>query len=560
MSNSDDFQSRYHHSYAVEPRAGDQHAINAATAISQYVDKIYTLQQGMDEGAYKAFNSDKARELGVLLFGKFAVEDLIKSGVNAEAQPFLKQLDEAFQSLYLNLKKTPLKHVNALIDNANLWLKLPNDTIDNKEQAEKFCRSLHTILTIIQTRLSRLKGTTKFAVNLVVNTDTLSQQIGTLLTSIEKRSNELKADIAATPAPETLLRSDMPLQDEPQSLQEHLNAHFLQTSASNAPEEEKLTALENQLSAVIDGMSELITKRHEKVGIELTIQAIAKPVPALKPDLSLSQPSTDAQPEKRHLPPAIKKVYRMLFPKKEQTLPETALQPKDVTEDSIQNPLHSHSIAIAENPLINLKKNLAEKNLEIQGLQEKISKGNAPLAASLTNTSISELEAALTTIKSEKEAVVAYKKLANHIKTSTEKIKWVDGAIKKHDDWKVILSNLLAKLLSFFKTDTAIMIDEARQYIGTLASFKKQCETELAAFATNDTEHPILKQLGTQLGSAPSVPIDSAAKFKAMQKVYKEMIEKPPEHQSPQILSSLPDSKDIAKNDNLGNESTHRPQ
>ena len=451
--------------------------IKVAGSIRDFVNSkpLAGLKLEQKQPLYKEVNTDRPDLLrGTLLYGCFSVDDYSFSDhVSKDEKKLLDSLYESFMALYVGSDK-PVDHVEQLIEKATEWLKLPHDSLESRPEADKLCRSLYAILTIIDKSINSssfssmaLKAAARFALG-GAKFDALNSQITGTLGALERKSKALCAPVVLA-------------QTEPTSntLQTHFNTVFKQT-ISNGTTENELSQLEGKLTDMNNDLTDLIAQRKSEASTESA-------------GTSLKSNSNSTANEKTHLHPVLKKAYSMIVPKK---------------TTAVQEP-------------INEPTPLKEKNTEIPRLCKKISNNDGAFEACLVNASVPELEQVQQANLEVMKVVAESKSMLGHMK-NLEKINALDGFIDKHNDWKVRLSNLFSKLHSIFKSDSAKMIDEAQLFQRDLASLKNEYEASLAEHMGRHA--PILTELGVKI-ERPAVDVRTKQQFNELKDAYNKMLQ-----------------------------------
>lgn len=150
---------------------------------------------------------------------------------------------------------------------------------------------------------------------------------------------------------------------------------------------------------------------------------------------------------------------------------------------------------------------------DIEEITSLLADGHSAVKSSLKNTSIAILEQSLLpTNRSKQGVIVMYEGLVNTILEHRNKLKklegldqTVDAFIATYDSFLVTISLFLARYLgSFFKTNTADKIEQARSMKDQISQFKNGfeavCQTSLDAIKNNkEISQSIKNELATQL-------------------------------------------------------------
>ncbi|BCA94822.1 purine NTPase [Legionella antarctica] len=340
------------------------------------------------------------------------------------------------------------------------------------------------------------------------------------------------------------------------TVQDYFNDEFLDIIKSSNSGDKEIIMLEERMNKVIESINRLLLKRNKKEEIRVKIEKIQSLFNAFKEndkkirgrqycsDLlnsnyesfkllmdncngseklqlitkieQLNSPNLSKQMlySISRATAIITQVYRVFTPQKLQdtvitkipTLDsECKVRIKDLARACISTLNQEYSVTDREIAILNHQ--LSNENLEVEQLIAQESTANLVLLVK-ANTAA-------------RDALRQYRGVAEflndtvwHINVIKESTRVLDQFIHIHDGFLVRLSNLFAQISILFKSDTAAMIDRAREMKEHLAGFNGDYKNELAKELNRIMHHPDINQeLKTRLQQKIGIKLTSETRI-----------------------------------------------
>lgn len=285
----------------------EQHALNSALLISNYVNSVDNLEviKANAQKKYNDFNQYNSRSWGTAVFVKLFIDEAIAQLPETADKEIalLTHSSEVISSLYDNWKDNTRGNILALIGNIEKLFTLNSLPFIDKNQYKKFLLSSYMLFHIIQIAVTQIEKDwkTKIVISLFLDLEQIKPKIALFLLQIEKRMEQLKSersakemsDIVADPLKPfkdllserylkvlgiSPLRSAKPQRGlhnnkrpTPGGARFHLGVKPIKRSIHDS-----LAALEADIEKVSSGIFSLIEQRSKKVGFETKIEAVNK--------------------------------------------------------------------------------------------------------------------------------------------------------------------------------------------------------------------------------------------------------------------------------------------
>ena len=525
-------------------KADSEHKyIKSALLVNKYVHSVKQLEtikiefSSLHSKYYLKFNKYDRRAHGVLLFCKLEIEEALDQIPESSVteRKLLTDLDNILEHFYHNSRNNIAERIDLLIASAKQLLELNEDQFVDKKQAKRLCFDLYTFLSIGNLALNNLNMAQRLFVNTVVNLDKVKQEVTLLLRMTEKKVEQLD---------KLLLREQIPQQKKPaplkKTLQEYFNQRYL-ALMNGKSEAHDLHALEKNLDEVTKDLHRLIIKRKKKNEVILKIKKIQdlfnvldnndKKIRGREYLLDLIDANKDSfnalmnqsNSSKKRLLNA--KIEQLKNPDFYQNLSSKILYgmswassmmaeayryyaPPEMQQASakIFSTLDSEcKLELKEltlECLFTLNEKLDDTNKEIDKLTCHLSRGDKEFNNLLANESVEGLGLLLKANNAVKDALRDYKRIAKSLEDTVLYLNIIgesnDGLtafIQTHDGFFVRLSNFFADIWSIFKSDTAAMIDSAREMQGQLSEFELIYKKELADGMNAIKNNPDINQV-----------------------------------------------------------------
>ncbi|KTD29388.1 hypothetical protein [Legionella maceachernii] len=494
--------------------AAESNQLKTAIAISEYIDhtSLEDIKADLldsDSPQFEEFNKHSKRSMGTLAFARLAIFDYLEnlSATNEENQ-VIRMVLQSIESLYEDPYHNTKENIEQLIDAFKRWLKECVDKNPNKTQVKEACKSIYTVLKIIDITMGSIPRWIKLAARTAgINVNALHEKVKKLISTTEERIKLLERQVALrnlsantdSSSPQSLIdyialidwkivnNLAIPLSERIEALLQRTQSipsdlMFLQEafdleqllSKQKTNAEALLLALKENNQQVTGRLYilDFITKNRKKFDELIT--------------------SSDDTKDKRELLEKLEEIahpslYRKAVSSIQYTsstmmfLPTSLLRyasPK--LTQSVSNYLPDTLDSAAKINLENVIKTYLEKKsseLEtvrkrIKDRSEKIAQGDKALEQLLLNCELIELANAAKALSDSKEnkiqALVQFQELWRLVENGKRALvlteeydSEIDALIEKHDGFMVKLSNFLANFFFFFKSETAQTIDNA---------------------------------------------------------------------------------------------------
>ena len=516
--------------------------INSALLVSDYVNSIQHIDtikkdfSSCESKPYQAFNLYEERAYGVLLYCKLKIDATVEqiSPTAMTVKPLLIELNRILEGIYDDPMSNSSQKLDNFIKTIKLILTINPELIGDKNLAMSLYFDLYVLLSVIFLSINELNWLQKLAVNAVINIDSGVKEITLLRRMAETKAWQLSRLIGLTPnstvarvpavlCPESVrTSSDANVKRNP--IQEHFNQDFLRLIKIKGSGELALSLLEEKINGIKEGINRLIIKRNKKEEIRLKIERVQ----AL---IHLIEENDKKESDKHSLITLINsnlELFHVLLEKGNQitreqlvekvkqfntpdfysTLPSQVLYgmgritswlsvlyrsyiPQRV-QDKVAASLSNAERDFKHQVYDLAKEKIAALNLENTNIDEDIAKLNYQLSdgrgeleeliARETTANLSDLAKTNTAVK---VALHEYRRISSfllgavwHFHVIRESSAVLGQFIQEHDGFLVKLSNFLAQIFSFFKSDTAMMIDKASEMKKNLMSLEQEYRTE----------------------------------------------------------------------------------
>ena len=508
----------------------EQSYINTALIAGNYLGSVTTTDAIKTEFSspqsviYNELNKYGARGLGLILYVKLEVDEALENipATGILERNLLTDLLHILIEIYDKPRNNTTDKIHKLIACIKQLLALNAELFADKERVNVLFIDIYMVLSIINLALNKLTIAHRIAASPFISIDKMKQEITSLMLKTEKRVEQLNRLIveqnqAQTP---TLIVS--------KTTQDFFNERFLKLlkRGSNRDDGQQSSILENTLSGVTQALNRLIVKRNKKVEITVKIQQIQallkeeerneKKTRGRKLFLDLidsNQELFDALMsnisgfKKKQLADKIEQLSTQgLYQKMTTRLKTGAHWVSSVISDAylnlVQQQTKDSSAKVSltlDNECTVILKDLAEDCLftlnqkgldtqkEIDRLTHYLSDGVIELEQRLSNESIDNLSLLFKANKAAKETMSHYRRISRssedkvlYLRVIQESNSALTSFIQTHDGFLVQLSNFFANISSIFKSDTAAMIDKAREMKARLEHFESIYQQALA--------------------------------------------------------------------------------
>lgn len=510
--------------------------IDSALLVSDYVssikqlDTIKTDLSSVQSSKYIALNQEGQLGFGVLLYCKLQIEealDLMPSAGVIERQA-LTDLKNLCSEIYDDARRNIDKKINDCIAQAKKLLEQNPALFMDKKQAKSLFFDLYTLLNIVNLSLNNLNLLQRIAASALVNLDQIKKEIASLLHKTEVKVKQLDKLLVELP------KTNNPLFTK-KTIQDHFNNSVLAVLKTDVHEDHQIILLEKIMNEGIKGINRLISKRSKKIEITSILQKIQELLNSVEENdnkirgrkyfldligsnlesfnalmnnlngykkIQLTDKIIQLKTPNLYQKLSSKVLYGMSWATTLVTVTYRYVAPQTMQEViSAQMPLtidgecKAQLKDLARDCLFSLNQQLMVTDREIDKLTHQLSNGDIELKQLIINESSDNLIFLAKANSVAKEAIIEYRrisKMLNHTVLCLKVIKESNSAltlfIQAHDGFLVMLSNLFAKISLIFKSDTAAMIDSAREMNDQLAIFELEYNNKLSR-GLNAIEH-----------------------------------------------------------------------
>ena len=505
--------------------AAEQQNLDVALLISEYVNSVDNLGIIKAEAAtkFRDFDQYKSRTLATAVFTKLFIDEAIAQlpETAAKEKAVLINLSTILTHLYDNWKNDPAKNIASLIDNIEQLIAIGTLPFTEKKQYKIFIFSSYLVFQITKLTLDNMDWSVQMMASLILNIEQMKLKMAYFLQKIEEKEKKLEqidqreagsnnVEHAPLKSIKDLLNkryhkvlSNTPLLPERSKLSIHPGKKPIKRSILTS-----LAELETDIDKVSSGIRSLIEQKNEKAEIEAKIKSMVRLVSAaeendrkitgrkyfldfieshselyqallantddsskiqliekieqLKKALASPDLSSGVINGLSWVAAPLTVVYRTAAP---QTV-------QDVISSTLPTTLDSDCKAklkeLAQVCLSDLKIKLEKKERQIAAINNRFFHQDEKLKQLIADESSEQLAVLQKTNDAMKEAVQASSTLLVRVKENLhflndlkDKRETLKEFIRLHDVIFVKICNFLAQFFSFFKTETAQMIDQA---------------------------------------------------------------------------------------------------
>ena len=462
------------------------------------------------------------RSFGSVAFCRLVIEEsmeLMPDTASDDIQ-ILMDLRNILGELYDNPRKNTVNNANLLIGHIQKLLARTIEDVTQLKQTRSLCFSLYYILKLLKVGIDNLSDWKKIALNAFIDLGKIIQDTTVLAELTEEKIAQI--DLAL----EQLKIEEAKKIDSDKTLQDYFNERFAAVFMAEEREDRTFLNLRSSLDELNDGISSLIAARNTQHEITVNIPKIQSLLSTLLENdqrvigrhyfLELVNNTQDSFNVLMEHTKGIKKnqliekmnqlkapgilqnlssklLYGMSWATSIFTVGYRLVTPSSL-QDSIAKKIPSTLDAqckaelkiLAMDYLTELKRQSIEVQNQITSLEEHLSRGDAVLKKMINHASTERLSEVLTANHAVANAFSEYRRISfsllqkNHFLTSfKETHSQICDFIQQHDGWLVKLSNFLAQFFTFFKSETALLIDRARALKHNLVSFETEYRKEV---------------------------------------------------------------------------------
>ncbi|HII0663611.1 TPA: Dot/Icm T4SS effector Lem20 [Legionella pneumophila] len=505
-----------------EKAKSEQAYIKTVPLVEEYIKSFDTLAELRNDVAnpnsekIKKMDAHKRRTLGVLLYAKLKLDEVIEkiSDSDSQEKDLLIELNNTLSKAYDNPKSDAKNRVKILIETTEQLLDIQHHSYP--QLAKELCADLYALLCIAKRSLKK----NEILASWFIDVHEINKKMEELLAKTEEKVESLDKILSEK------LNESLETSQKDRTIQEHFNERFTEILSGDEKQRTKLDKLKMNLKEVAEGLSGIVGLRKEKATIGEKIKKIEALLKTVEEndkkvtgrqyflDLLASHKdhfntlmSTEGGELKKQL---AAKIEQLKNPDFYQTVSSTLLWGaswatslgtviyRQITPQAVQDRVSAYVPAtldseakallqeLARQQLIELKKQHNLKRDELVQRYSQLSSGSPELEKLITNATSDHLEQIAATTETSK-VLDGYDQIEIKLKDNVEKLKGnqltrkqLSDFIEKNDTWIVKLSNWLAENIhEIFKSDTARMIDKARKAQQKLGEFERQYQTEI---------------------------------------------------------------------------------
>ncbi|WP_457607566.1 Dot/Icm T4SS effector Lem20 [Legionella pneumophila] len=506
-----------------EKAKSDQAYIKTVPLVEEYIKSFDTLAELRNDVAnpnsekIKKMDAHKRRTLGVLLYAKLKLDEVIEkiSDSDSQEKDLLIELNNTLSKAYDNPKSDAKNRVKILIETTEHLLNIEHHSYP--QLAKELCADLYALLCIAKRSLKK----NEILASWFIDVHEINKKLEELLAKTEEKVESLDKILSEK------LNESLETSPKDRTIQEHFNERFTEILSGDEKQRTKLDKLKMSLKEVAEGLSGIVELRKEKATIGEKIKKIEALLKTVEEndkkvtgrqyflDLLASHKdhfntlmSTEGGELKKQL---AGKIEQLKNPDFYQTVSSTLLWGaswatslgtviyRQITPQAVQDRVSAYAPAtldseakallqeLARQQLIELKKQQSLKRDELVQRYSQLSSGSPELEKLIINATSDHLEQIAAATTETSKVLDGYDQIEIKLKDNVEKLKGnqltrkqLSDFIEKNDTWIVKLSNWLAENIhEIFKSDTARMIDKARKAQQKLGEFERQYQTEI---------------------------------------------------------------------------------
>lgn len=506
-----------------EKAKSEQAYIKTVPLVEEYIKSFDTLAELRNDVAnpnsekIKKMDAHKRRTLGVLLYAKLKLDEVIEkiSDSDSQEKDLLIELNNTLSKAYDNPKSDAKNRVKILIETTEHLLNIEHHSYP--QLAKELCADLYALLCIAKRSLKK----NEILASWFIDVHEINKKLEELLAKTEEKVESLDKILSEK------LNESLETSPKDRTIQEHFNERFTEILSGDEKHRTKLDKLKMSLKEVAEGLSGIVELRKEKATIGEKIKKIEALLKTVEEndkkvtgrqyflDLLASHKdhfntlmSTEGGELKKQL---AGKIEQLKNPDFYQTVSSTLLWGaswatslgtviyRQITPQAVQDRVSAYAPAtldseakallqeLARQQLIELKKQQSLKRDELVQRYSQLSSGSPELEKLIINATSDHLEQIAAATTETSKVLDGYDQIEIKLKDNVEKLKGnqltrkqLSDFIEKNDTWIVKLSNWLAENIhEIFKSDTARMIDKARKAQQKLGEFERQYQTEI---------------------------------------------------------------------------------
>lgn len=515
--------------------------LDTALLMADYVERVDSLERlkadfaHVNSEQFVKLNQYSVRPLGALIYCKFIIAESLEENTAEFIQErrLFETVNDVLDVIFDDPRKNALANVGNLINNTQAILSINIDEIADKQSAKLRCFAVYTMCSILNLEIAKLSGVLKMLVTSLIDLDKIQKDLALIMTKVEEmlvRLEQWEKEFAHAQKNAHIIQK---------TVQQQFNDRFIGVLATEEPNHVKVTKILLNTDELIENLSGLINAREQQkelAGISdkvrtflLSVDENNRKVRGRKYFLDLMNEYIEAfnlimnsasefkkeqlnsKIERLKKPVGFEKItsnllygiswvtsvftvaYRWSVP---QPIQKTIAAKLPATLDS---QCKSSIQELAREYQVSLRAQSDEANKRINEKNQLLSHADPELTRLICKESTEDLKVILQAYNQIKSSVNEYKSLSSLLKGKAGQLAPLQNThhilsefIKHHDGWLVKLSNFLAQLWSVFKSDTAAMIDSARDLQNKLKQFETGYKNEVSKQINEIGAHPVL--------------------------------------------------------------------
>jgi hypothetical protein len=508
--------------------SSEQGIFDTSVLIEDYLAGVNDLSQIKSDFAdastehFKKLNVYGWRAFGAVVYCKLIIEESIDllSQTATEESELLSEFKKILAEIFDTPRKNPVHNSSRMIEITKQLLARKVEDITDLKQARILCFTLYFTLTLLYAGIESLSDWKRLAINAFVDLEKIKRNTTELLKQAEETNRILDTALAEEKVKESSIHHEI-------TVQKYFNERISNIFSQEDKEDRLFIKLHASLEDIADGLTAVIAARTK---LQVTIQNSQKlqtflreliandlKVTGRKYFLDLIDSSRESFKLLMDLSNGFKKdqlvlsINQLKNPGVMQSISSNVLYGmswatslitiayraslNQTAQDSIEEKIPStfdsqckaELKALVRECLTGLERKVIDTQNEINESTLQLAKRNLELKKLIEHESDEQLDKLLQANHAIGQALSEYRRISFTLKQKgyflsqfKETYTVLRIFIETHDGWMVQLSNFFAQFLSFFKSDTARLVDNARELNKKLVSFESEYRKEVS--------------------------------------------------------------------------------
>lgn len=508
--------------------SSEQGIFDTSVLIEDYLASVNDLSQIKSDFAdastehFKKLNVYGWRAFGAVVYCKLIIEESIDliSETATEERELLSEFKKILAEIFDTPRKNPVHNSSRMIEITKQLLARKVEDITDLKQARILCFTLYFTLTLLYAGIESLSDWKRLAINAFVDLEKIKRNTIGLLKQAEETNRILDTALAEEKVKESSIHHEI-------TIQNYFNERISNLFSQEEKEDRLFIKLRASLEDISDGLTSVIAARTK---LQVTTQNSQKlqtflreliandlKVTGRKYFLDLIDSSRESFNLLMDLSNGFKKdqlvlsINQLKNPGVMQSISSNVLygmswatsfitiayraslyqSAQDSIEEKIPSTLDSQCKAelkaLVRECLTGLERKVIDEQNEINESTLQLAKRNLELKKLIEHESDEQLDKLLQANHAIGQALSEYRRISFTLKQKgyflsqfKETYTVLRIFIETHDGWMVKLSNFFAQFLSCFKSDTALLVDNARELNKKLVSFESDYRKEVS--------------------------------------------------------------------------------